>query len=584
MRHAHNQLAMFEQPTAPGAKALTMQPRYYQRDADAATVASLRDNDSALVVMATGLGKSICFSLRAAAAKGRVLFLAHRDELLQQAMGHLQRATGGAPIELEQAGFRAGRGQYVVASIQTIHRDDRLQRFRPADFELVIVDEAHRSVTATYKKALDHFMGGGCKVVGYTATPRRHDEKALGKRFDDVAYTMGIGDGVKDGWLVRPRARAVQIESIQLERVSTTAGDFAAGSLDEEMAKSIDAIVDKTLELEPDRTAIGAFAGRHSAQYACEVFNARRPGSAIYIDGETNKDERRYLVDGFRRGDYQYLCQVGIAIEGFDAPVADMIIQCRPTKSEALYTQLIGRATRPAAGILDPFPEKHQRQERANAIKASNKPDMLILDFVGTSDYHKLKVVTAAAALGGDFEDDVVQRAKKLSDDKPGEDVLDLLEEAKASLEEERSRMHRRAAAFRAKVTAHIRDIDPFDELGIDKDALTHTDQRYGAKPATKGQLEALKNFGVEDADKLSKRKATALLGKMIERIETGKASLKQIAIIRRHVPCTEELSRYRANLALDYLSQNQWGRGRRFDAKKLHNIINAPRQPGEEG
>lgn len=586
MRADRRQVGLFDDPGPPPApaapKALGHRLRYYQRDCDAATVACLEESQSALVVMATGLGKSVCFATRAAETRGRVLVLAHRDELLQQAIGHLERATGGEWVELEQADLRAGKGRLVVASIQSIYKDARLARFKPSDFELVIVDEAHRAVTPTYQKVLKHFMEGGTKVVGYTATPNRHDEKALGTIFGEVPYVMGIGHGVRDGWLVRPRAELVNIEDIQLENVPISHGDFARGALDDEMAKGLAGIVDKTLELHPNRTAIGAFAGRRSAQLACELFNDRRPGSACYVDGETDRDERRYLVEGFRRGEFRYLCQVGIAIEGFDAPVADMILQCRPTKSLGLYTQLIGRATRPEAGVLDPYPEKGQRDQRLAAIARSAKPDMLILDFVGTAAYHKLRLVTAASALGGDYDEKVVERARRKAAAQPGADQLDILEEAQAEIEAENLAALARRNRTK-KVSARIRELDPFDELDIDERALDQTDQRYGQKPATEGQRRALRNFGIDNPEQLSKRKAKALLDKLIARIGEGKASLKQIAIIRRHVPCPEDLQQSVAREALDYLSKHRWGRGRGFSPHRLGEILGQEREPGSD-
>lgn len=558
-------------------------PRHYQVECVRRVQRDLLSCRSTLGVLATGLGKTFIAAMLAGETKGRVLFLAHSDELLQQSQEALSALTGEW-VGLEQAGFFARGERIVVASVQTLCRDKRLQRFRPGDFELIIVDEAHHATAPTYTKILDYFTG---KVFGLTATPDRTDAQALGKVFDETSFVMDIGDGIGGGWLVPVKGRQVRIEEINLTRVKSSHGDFQAGSLDEEMLGSAKAIVDRTLALEPDRAAVCFFPGVQSAEMACAEFNERIPGSAVFVSGETPRDERRYMIERFRMGHVQYLCNCMVATEGFDAPNASMIVQARPTKSRALYAQMVGRGTRTLPKLVDDLPEQDQAAERKRRIELSGKPDMMILDFVGNTGKHKL--VGPADVLGGTYEDDVVEKARKLAEDKPGEDVLDLLEEAKRLQADLKAQLAAAVAATRVAVRSRVTTVDPFAFTGFDEaaqDKVSALDKNYGRKPATQAQRDALVRFGVDkdEVARLSKRQASAMMDGFMQRKEKGLATMKMIAIIRRYVPVPDDLPMARGNAGIAYIKKTVWARRGSFNPDTLERLVNGPREPGEDG
>lgn len=360
---------------APGAQARDYGLRWYQGAGKVAVESSLEVNRSCLTVMATGLGKTRLGGAIAGDWPGNVLWLAHRDELIQQARDDLERITGEM-VEIEQGQLRASsRSRIVVGSVDTVKRQNRLDRFGAERFSLVITDEAHHYTAATYRRPLEFFKNA--KLLGLTATPDRGDEKALGQIFDDVAFVFDIQQGIEQGYLVPIRAHTVEVKELDISGVKTQAGDLVAAQLDEVMLKACAGIVKETLRYEPVRQGIVFLPGVKSAELAAQLFNREKPGSAAFVSGMTDKDERRDIVRAFRDGRVQYLCNCQIATEGFDAPGCSMIVQGRPTKSRALAAQMAGRGTRVLPGIVDHLDGEARAPERREAIAGSAKPDCI---------------------------------------------------------------------------------------------------------------------------------------------------------------------------------------------------------------
>lgn len=352
--------------------------RDYQQAATDACLRDLQTHRSSLIVLATGLGKTILFCKLVEAWEGRVLVLAHLEELLQNARDDLKAITG------EAVGTERGRDHHegeriVVGLIQSVR--SRLGHFKPNHFSLIIIDEAHHAASKDYRRVLDYFAGA--KVVGLTATDGRTDGEAL--PFETCSYRMGIRDGVEQGYLVPIRGKRVVIDSINLTRVKRKGdgeGDFDDAALDDEMVKGSTAIADVlTTDYIFDK-GILFFPGCSSAKLTCDLLNEREPNCAIYIDGEITGATRRELVMKLRNGEARWLCNVGIATEGFNWPEASIVGMCCPTLSRPAYAQRAGRGTRPLAGLLNGLQTSSLRKA---AISASSKPSMLILDFVGVS-------------------------------------------------------------------------------------------------------------------------------------------------------------------------------------------------------
>lgn len=573
-------LAGLDQAVADIPKNVAPGLRYYQEEAIERVLESFAPKDgdagsfkSALIVLATGLGKTQIAGGLAGRTKGRVLFVAHRDELINQAAKRFEQMLG-EPVEIEQANLRAGRGRIVVASVQTLLREER--RLDVGQFELVIVDEAHHYVSQSWFKVVEHFKKAG-HLLGLTATPDRADEKALGRLFETVAYEMSLWDGIGHGWLVPVSANRIWMDEIDLSGVDTTAGDFVQGQLDSEMMKAVVGIVAETRRLEPERKAIGFWPGIASAEFACAKFNAEVPGSAIFIHAKTDKDERKQLVRDFNAGRYQYLMNVGIATEGFDDPQTNLIIQARPTKSRSLYAQMIGRGTR----TICPLPDgRDQAELRKSLIKSSGKPGLLVLDFVGNCGKHEL--VSSLDVLGGDYDDDVIAEAKKKAEAAPGSDQMGLLASAQAELAIARAKMLADAKKAQARVKSRVEAVDLFGFIGIDFEREERLAARYGWQPITEAQYHRLTKagFGKDEAQRLGKTGASKVIMQLNKRISDGLISIKQANVLRKWMPVDQSMRFSRASEAIDYIASTKW----RPNPERLHEIMNSQRQPGEEG
>jgi len=509
--------------------------RPYQHEAVRQTLDAFREHQRVLLVMPTGVGKTVvfCHLAREMMDGGRVLIMAHRDELIQQACEKVRQITGHTP-DVEKADSWAAEdiwpSRIVVTSVQTqvagMGGKGRMTRFDPSDFRLLIVDEAHHATARTYRRVIDHYASHpGCRVLGVTATPNRADEKALGMVFGHCAYEYGIQDAIHDGWLVPITQEYCVVESLDLSLCRTTAGDLNGRDLEAAVAKEevVMGCVPRLLDLN-GRTIVFTASVFH-AELVAAALNGGKPDSAAVVSAKTRDDQRAGIFRAFHEGRVQYLCNVGIATEGFDEPLVDNIAVLRPTKSLPLYTQIIGRGTRPLPGLVDGIEAAEVRRQ---AIAASAKPHVRVVDFVGNAGRHKL--VSSVDVLGGDYDDDVLDLAKTMareSDEKP---VESLLAEAEAELARRRREQLRIEAARRAQVTAKYRtyQIDPFGVFEI-----TPWRERSWDKyePATEKQVAMLRRNGV-DTEGMTKRRAMQIIKTIIDRRRRHLCSFKQARIL----------------------------------------------------
>jgi len=416
----------------------------------------------------------------------------------------------------------------------------------------ILVHNCHHSPARSYKRVIDYYRKNpNLRVLGVTATPDRKDEKALGRIFDAVAYEYQICDAIRDGWLVPIRQRFLRVESLDLSGVRTASdGDLA----DEQLASVMEAektcigVVNPTYEIAAGRkTLVFASSVRH-AEMMAEMFNGHRPGCAAFVCGTTGTQERQEIIEAFRAGRIQFLCNCGIATEGFDVPDIQVISMARPTKSRALYAQCIGRGTRPLAGIVDALSDDSARRE---AIAASEKPFLEVIDPVGNSGKHKL--ICTADVLGGRMQDEVVARAtRKVKELQGAFDIMDELQKAEREVHDER----RRLKARMARVRYSMQTIDPFDVLDIEPER--ERGWNVGV-PASEKQVALLTKMGVEHPDRLTRTRATQLIGQLIRRRQTGMCTYKQAKLLHRYGIETSSLSFEQAQQYIDRLRQNQW-------------------------
>lgn len=445
-----------------------LKPRPYQREAKQRFLSAITRTSpvrNAMVAMATGLGKTVLFSDICSdwvstchsvpdwrtefgpKTSENILILAHREELVSQAQQTLRRVGIDPVIDMALSQPPVGH-RAVVACVPTLSKDRRLERYPRNYFGLIIVDECHHSPAKTYRKILRYFANK--IVLGVTATPKRQDGIAQGSVFDECVYDFGIRSAIQEGWLVDIVQKYIRVEELDFSSLTTRAGDFSEDQLSQILLqeKVFHQISTASAEIVGDRPTIVFSSSVAQSKRLCDVLNRYRPNSAQQVDGKTDKGLRRSLVRSFKRGEYQYLVNCGVFLEGFDAPNVRAIVCARPTTSTELYVQMVGRGTRPLAGVIDGLSEA-SASERIKAIRNSSKKDLLVVDFVGNSGRHK--IVSCVDILGGKLPTEEAEQAKKeienISKNNTTQTVAETIERVRLEAElerEERGRINRR--------------------------------------------------------------------------------------------------------------------------------------------
>jgi len=541
--------------------------RDYQQNALDAIAREFEDKSSTLAVLPTGTGKTVLFAhVAQSASSGRVMVLAHREELITQAADKIHRVMGQRP-DIEMAGRWAndsmfGRSRVVVSSIQTQiagANGGRMRRFKPDDFGLVIIDEAHHAPARSYRKVIEHYrQNPACKVLGVTATPDRADEEALGQVFESVAFVYEVVDAIRDGYLVPISQRSVMVEGLDFSDIRTTAGDLNGADLEAVMTaeKMLHQIASPTIELSGDRKTLLFCTSVKHAEAMSEILNRHRAECARWVCGETPGDERRQTLADYAAGRFQYLCNVGVLTEGFDDPGIQVVAIARPTKSRALYAQMVGRGTRPLPGLIDGV---EQAEDRRRAILLSGKTEVEVLDFVGNSGRHKL--VCAADILGGKYSDEAVELATKMLHEDGQGNVIDALEKAQEELDRkarEAEEAKQREIANRAKVVGkarfQTRNVNPFDILSIQPVREHLWD---AGKTLTEKQITMLQRAGIP-TENLSVAEARRLCQEIVSRWKSGKCTFKQAAMLKRFGYSTD-CSMMEASRVIDAVKAAGW-------------------------
>lgn len=523
--------------------------RDYQTECVDSIYEAWQDHQAVVAVLATGLGKTVIASevIGRWPGTGRILFIAHVRELIDQACESIEYHLD-EPCSIEMGiNSESKRGalpiyRTLIASVQSMHR--RLHRFNPLDFDLVIIDEFHHAAANTYRAVWEWLKTGNpaALLLGITATPDRADKKALACVADHCAYEMNIRDGIDAGWLVPIKQQYIVVDGLDFSKCRNVGKDLNEGDL--ESAMMGDEVDDgmtpeqRQEALEKQERMLHAVAapavkeaqGRNGIVYCVTVNHATRmaevlrryPGiTAKVISGTTPDTERKDLVKQFKTGQLQFLVNVGVCTEGFDVPGAHLIVMARPTKSRALYTQMVGRGTRPVAGLVDRLDTPELRIE---AIGTSLKPNMLVLDFVGVSGKHKL--ISTADVLAGDMPEPFVKAAiQEMRDTGEAKDIREAAwakkeqhdEEAARRQEEERKRKEdqqrvlqakeeARRARLRAEAEYRTREVNPFDRT----DVAAERSQPEFRGGATDKQIGLLKQLGIPAETSMKWRKGQA--------------------------------------------------------------------------
>jgi superfamily II DNA or RNA helicase len=401
---------------------LTLRP--YQVEAlERVNAAAGRGVRRQLGVAATGLGKTVMFCALAERMGCRTLILAHRDELIAQAAAKVREVWPDAPsIGVVQGPSNEAAAHVVVASVQTVSRPNRLARLCPphsgplslsdgpsaamldvgwADpFGLVVVDEAHHTAAQTYRRVLDHLGAGlenGPLLLGVTATPDRGDGKGLDDLFDEITFSYDILWGIRSGYLCDLRGVAIKLDDLRVQDIAVSRGDYQAGAAGDALldAGAPDAIAEGWLAHAAGRRTLVFTPTVETALLTAAAFR-HRGVAAESVSGDMPMEDRRLILKRFDRGDIDVVVNCMVLTEGYDAPRVDCIVVARPTRSRALYTQMVGRGTR----------------------RHPDKTDCLVLDVVGAAAEHSLVTVPSL------FGEDVRLRARLEDEDRPVSEVV----------------------------------------------------------------------------------------------------------------------------------------------------------------
>lgn len=371
--------------------SVTFTPRDYHTRALAALAAAEADGcRRMLIAHATGLGKTLLFAWWLQHRQGRTIVLAHRDELIRQARKKLRLVLGKrADIGIVKGTKHEANARIVVASIQSLH-PKRLASL--GTFDQIVVDEAHHAQAASYQRVLEALGGlSGTPMLGVTATPFRGDRKPLGETFECIVDHMSIKDGIASGYLCNLRALRITTKA-QLSGLKITRGDVNQAQAGHALmeAEAPETIARAILEhCEGRPTLVFCPTIEVSREVAREVRKLGR--RARHIDGDTDAEIRRSVPDRLERG--HVITNCGVFTEGFDCPVVSAVVIARPTRSENLYIQIVGRGTR----------------------THPDKQDCLILDVVGATMRHDL-CTSAVLELGISEEEQYrAQRAKEIA-------------------------------------------------------------------------------------------------------------------------------------------------------------------------
>lgn len=490
-----------------------MELRPYQAEAVEAVMGQFASGARrTLLVLPTGCGKTVVFASvaeRFVERGGRVLVLAHRGELLEQAADKIAAVCGlGCAVEKAEQTSQGSWFSVVVGSVQTLMRTKRLEAFSPDHFDLVVVDEAHHATSDSYQVILDHFTGA--KVLGVTATPNRSDRKSLGRVFDTLAYQYTLPAAIRDGYLCPIEAQTVPLE-LDLSGVAVQAGDFKAADLGTVLDPYLDRIADEMVAAGCRGRRTVVFLPLVATSKKFRSILASRGFRAAEVNGESA--DRAEVLSAFDAGAYDVLCNSMLLTEGWDCPGVDCIVVLRPTKSTALYQQMVGRGTR-----LSP---------------ETGKESLLLLDFLWHTQRHKLCHPAHLIA-----EDDEV--AERMTCDMAESGCPEDIEAAERKAKEEVIREREESLAKQLKEMRGRKRklVDPLQfELSIAAEDLMGYEPSFDWEmaPPTDKQLAALERAGIYPDEVGNAGKASMLLDRLAARRAEGLATPRQIRCLERY-------------------------------------------------
>lgn len=528
----------------------------------------------ALVVLSTGLGKTITALALAKRLGGPTLWLAHTDELVTQPYKAAQLVWPEVSRGIVKAELNQYPRHLVFASIQSAQQSQRRAQLAARGFRFVVVDEAHHALSPGYRALFNDlgcFTAGGPPLLGLTATPERSDQGALDEVFQGVVFQMGITSAIEGGYLCPPNVIERPIK-VDLDMVSSRRGDFGMKELDLALMKAgiVGEITAAYEEHCTQRKTLIFVVSVEQAEQVAAALRARGHAAAS-VSGETPKEERQALLRKLKSGELRVLVNCMVLTEGFDEPSVDAVMLARPTQSKPLMIQMVGRGLRlfpgksdclvidlagvskrntlvqaavifgltreeaepeekPRAIDLDPFtnPEEYWRQRlksQIQGVKGAPRSKLRWIPAAETAgwllpagEYGTVRMIAA----GEEWLVDVVGARN-------GGPAMQRLTETAVSMD-----------TAQALAEDFIRRVNAV--------TLARKNSRWSEEPATEKQVALLTRFGIKNADQLSKQTAADLLTQNLAQRNAEPATPKQLAALRaRGVAVTPNLTKREA-------------------------------------
>jgi superfamily II DNA or RNA helicase len=384
------------------------------------------------VVMATGTGKTRVFAQLPKERPGQTLVIAHRDELLSQAINTLRNENPDKSVTKEKAEHVGDpTSDIVVASVASL-TPRRMLKYNWENFQTFIIDECHHSTSESYMRVMEAAgmlqYPGSRMLLGVTATPNRSDGEALASLYQKLSYTYTIRDAIEDGWLVDIRGYRVRTDT-SLDGVKVTAGDFNQKALADTVntysrnTQAYNAWVEKAKGLQ----TIGFCVDIKHAQDMAELFRVKGiKADAIWGDDP----DRKTKLDKFRDGKITVLFNCGILTEGFDMWQVMCVLNCAPTKSPVKYAQCIGRATRLQELDYQYNLNDYRAEHMEHALDSLDiKEFAIVIDMVDNSTRNSLVLLPTLMGLPANMDlhgESLVGAARKIEEAQKEYPHLDL--------------------------------------------------------------------------------------------------------------------------------------------------------------
>lgn len=484
-----------------------MELRPYQEEAKEAVIAQWdKGIKKTLLVLPTGTGKTIVFSkvIEDRVKKGdRVLVLAHRGELLEQAADKLYKSTGlKCAVEKAEQTCLGSWYRVVAGSVQTLMREKRLNKLSPDFFNSIVIDEAHHCISDGYRRVLDHFSNAN--VLGVTATPDRGDMKNMGQVFESLAYEYTLPQAIRDGYLSPIKAVTIPLK-LDLTGVGIQSGDYKPGDLGTALDPYLYQIAEEMKNYCANRKTVVFLPLIKTSQKFRDILN-EKGFSAAEVNGESS--DRAQILKDFDEGKYNVLCNSMLLTEGWDCPSVDCVVVLRPTKVRSLYSQMVGRGTRLCEG----------------------KDHLLLLDFLWHTQKHELCRPASLICENAEVAEKMTENLEKAgypidieeAEEQASNDVVAQREEALAKqLQEMRTRKRKL--------------VDPLQfEMSIQAEDLSGYVPAFGweMSPPSESQIKTLEKLGILPDEIDNAGKAAKLLDRLNKRRLDGLTTPKQIRFL----------------------------------------------------